>query len=131
MRPFHFQLPNTLRTFYFDIQLFYQLRHMVDGYLAYQLLYSVGNVVMFIPFGLLMPILYKKMNHWLYIVFIGFSCSLVIELVQAAFTLTRRGTVDDLFFNTVGALLGYLLFRIGHTIYRHIILFKVSRPPSY
>ncbi|SDB90020.1 Glycopeptide antibiotics resistance protein [Pelagirhabdus alkalitolerans] len=112
MEPFYFQWPIIgPRPFQFDTDLFFQLRHMARGSLDLQILYSLGNVLLFIPFGLLVPALFKQMNHFLKIISIGFLFSLTIELSQALFTLTRSGTVDDLFFNTSGALLGYILYK--------------------
>lgn len=130
MRPFYFQFPNHIRKFHFDVKPFYHLWHMADGYLAYQLLYSLGNILMFVPLGFLIPLLFKKMNRWFYVLVIGFSCSLMIEIVQALFTLTRRGTVDDLFFNTLGALLGYISFQIGSKMYEIIVSIKIEQTHS-
>lgn len=126
MQPFHFQIPFTTRGLYFDYHLFYNLRHMADGYLAYQLLYSVGNVILFIPLGFLLPFLNKRLDKFLWIGFIGLLGSLTIETVQALFTISRRGTVDDLVFNTFGAVIGYLFFCGVKMFRRRIIYFKSS-----
>ncbi|HLR14779.1 MAG TPA: VanZ family protein [Bacillota bacterium] len=114
MRPFLFQLPTLgpRSTLFFDFKLFEELRNMAEGYEMYQLLYSVGNVVMLIPFGLLLPLLFPFARHFLVTVLLGFSLSLTIEMTQMLFTVTRKGTVDDLVFNTIGALIGYVLFQI-------------------
>lgn len=111
MSPFSFQVPMIgPRAFSFDNQLFYKLRHMSDGYLHLQLLYSVVNILMFIPFGMLAPFTFKKLRSFIWLVVVGFLFSLSIELTQGLFTLTRRATVDDLVLNTVGAILGYFIF---------------------
>jgi len=127
MRPFHFQLPLTTGEFYFDYHLFYNLTHMADGYLAYQLLYSVGNVILFVPLGIFLPLLFKKTDRFLWIIMIGTLSSLTIEMIQALFTTSRRGTVDDLFFNTVGVLLGFLLFRCTKFIRKRIFYFNTRK----
>jgi len=124
MQPFHFQIPFTMREIYFDYHLFYNLRHMADGYLAFQLLYSVGNIILFIPFGFLLPLLNKRLDKILWIGFIGLLGSLTIESVQTLFTLSRRGTVDDLFFNTFGAVIGYLFYCCFKIFRKRIIYFK-------
>lgn len=112
LEPFAFRWPDfEVRPFYFDTALFYQLTHMATGYLHLQLLYSVGNIMLFFPFGFLAPVVFRRLNHPILIVLLGFIVSLTIELTQALFTLTRSGTVDDLFFNTLGTLLGYLFYR--------------------
>ncbi|TCT13974.1 glycopeptide antibiotics resistance protein [Natranaerovirga pectinivora] len=109
LSPFYFTIPILGgRNFYFDTKLFYNLRHMARGYLRLQLLYSVGNIAMFIPFGILIPLIYKKARRFYIIVFLSFMFSLTIELTQVLFTVFRSGTVDDLFFNTLGGVIGYI-----------------------
>lgn len=67
------------------------------------------NVVMFLPFGFLVPSLWKEMDRLLRVSAAAFSFSLLIELSQM---LSMRGTdVDDLIMNTLGAGLGFLLHR--------------------
>ncbi|SEN47324.1 VanZ like family protein [Amphibacillus marinus] len=110
--PFTFQIPFIGdRPFSFDTQLFYRLLHMAPGHIHLQLLYSIGNVLLFVPFGMLAPVIFTKLRHVVFLVFASFMFSLTIEMTQALFTLTRMGTVDDLFFNTLGGLLGYIIFR--------------------
>src|SRR5690625_2135850 len=128
MQPFHFQIPFTVRGLYFDYHLFYNLRHMADGYLAYQLLYSVGNIMLFIPLGFLLPLLNKRLDKVLWIGLIGLLGSITIETIQTLFTLSRRGTVDDLVFNTLGSIIGYLLFCCVKIVKRKIIYLKLSDP---
>lgn len=110
LEPFQFQIPMSVRPFEFDTRLFYELIHMADGYEHLQLLYSGGNIIMFMPLGFLLPILYPVLRRSWLLIITSFSISLLIELTQALFTLTRRGTVDDLFFNTTGAIIGYVLY---------------------
>lgn len=66
------------------------------------------NVAMFVPLGFLLPLLGKKFRKWYIVIPAGFCASLVIELLQLAI---GRGIcdVDDLFCNTLGAVIGYFL----------------------
>ena len=66
------------------------------------------NVAMFGPLGFLLPLLGKKFRKWYLTIPAGFGTSLAIELLQLAF---GRGIcdVDDLFCNTLGAVIGYFL----------------------
>ncbi len=68
-----------------------------------------GNVIGFMPFGALLPLLMRSARRAWKIGILGLEISLVIELSQFLF---QRGIfdVDDLILNTSGALLGYLLF---------------------
>lgn len=64
------------------------------------------NVALFVPLGGLLPLLWKKSRKWYVTLSIGFGVSLAIELVQFAFCLGSCD-VDDLFTNTLGAVIGY------------------------
>ena len=66
------------------------------------------NICMTIPLGFLLAFIWPQLRSVKKIALIGFCFALVIELSQL---LNRRGsTVDDLLMNTLGAVLGYLLF---------------------
>ena len=67
-----------------------------------------GNIFAFVPFGVLLPLVFKRCNKVWYILINGAWFSLLIELFQL---ITRFGEfdVDDIMLNTFGALLGYLL----------------------
>lgn len=67
-----------------------------------------GNIAWFVPFGLLLPVLRQKQGFFM-TVFSGAALSLVIETVQF-FIGTGVTDIDDLIFNTTGAVLGYLIF---------------------
>ena len=70
----------------------------------------VENIIMFIPFGVLLPILFRKFrNGWL-CVLVGFICSCSIEIVQHI-TQTGYLQLDDVVTNTTGMLLGWLIWR--------------------
>ncbi len=71
-----------------------------------------GNVIAFIPFGFILPMLSVSNRKWYIVLGLGFLCSLAIETLQLV---TRRGSfdVDDLALNTLGAVLGYGCFRIA------------------
>lgn len=77
-----------------------------------------GNILAFIPFGLLLPIILRPMRKGIRVVIWGFLFSMSIELLQM---LTRVGSfdVDDLLLNTTGALLGLILFRICNKVRRN------------
>ncbi len=77
----------------------------------------VGNVVAFMPFGMLIRwARNKRTNAWIALLY---SCSftLLIETIQY---ITKLGVfdVDDIIMNTVGGMLGYLIYYITARIYR-------------
>lgn len=77
-----------------------------------------GNILIFVPLGILIPIIRKKKTGIFLVTFLTFSFSLFIEGVQL-FTKVGVFDVDDLIMNTVGGILGYLIFWIGKVYYRH------------
>ena len=81
----------------------------------------VGNVVAFIPFGYFLPRLFKYRIKFIRAALMTFDLSLAIEIIQL---LTRVGSldVDDLFLNTIGGVIGYILCAIvwwKHSKYYH------------
>ena len=75
----------------------------------------VENIIMFIPFGVMLPILFRKFrNGWL-CVLAGFICSCSIEIVQH---ITQIGylQLDDVVTNTTGTLLGWLAWKVNRKI---------------
>ena len=71
------------------------------------------NVVMFLPFGFLVPLM-RRQAALPAVAAGGLGFSLLIELSQL---LSHRGTdVDDLIMNTLGAAMGYLLYRAFHRV---------------
>jgi glycopeptide antibiotics resistance protein len=66
------------------------------------------NVVLFVPFGFFLPLLYKKYHHIKTVALTGFLFSLSVEIVQ----MFGWGATDinDLITNTIGACLGYFVY---------------------
>ena len=65
------------------------------------------NAVMFVPFGFLLPVLWRCCRRWWKTALAGLCLSGLIEAVQLF--CFRCTDVDDLLMNTLGAFLGYLL----------------------
>ena len=66
----------------------------------------LGNIVLFIPFGILFPIILKQKKKEVLCASIIFS--LLIEIIQFLFALGSTD-VDDLIFNVSGACIGYFV----------------------
>lgn len=66
-----------------------------------------GNIGMFVPTGIILPILYKGVNRLWKAVAIGLGMSFIIEVSQLLFY-ERTSDVDDLILNTIGVAIGYL-----------------------
>ena len=71
---------------------------------------TILNIILFVPLGIMLPFLWKKYNTLKTTLIFGVMMSLTIELLQL---FTYRATdINDLIANTLGAVLGYFLFRI-------------------
>lgn len=67
-----------------------------------------GNLLLFIPFGWLVPLIWKKWDRLPRVAGAALALSFLIEASQLLNN--RFSDVDDLIINTAGALLGYALF---------------------
>ena len=76
-----------------------------------------GNVIGFMPFGALLPLMARSTRKAWKTVLLGFEISALIEISQF---LLQVGCfdIDDILLNTLGALLGYLLFYLSSRSYR-------------
>ena len=61
----------------------------------------IGNVAMFIPSGIVLPIIYKRLDTFVKVLLAGGGISLCIEIIQLPFSV-RATDIDDLILNTVG-----------------------------
>jgi glycopeptide antibiotics resistance protein len=68
------------------------------------------NILLFIPFGFLIPLIWRQMGKVKNILLSGFSFSLLIEISQLLNN--RRTDIDDLILNTLGAVLGYAVCKL-------------------
>lgn len=95
------------------------------------------NIIMFMPLGFLLPLIWKNFRNIINVSLTGLGFSLAIELCQL-FNL-RATDIDDLMMNTLGAVLGYFIWvgvnnlfnLIKKKIFSHLyikILFKMKLP---
>lgn len=77
----------------------------------------VGNVVCFIPFGTFLPILNRKARNFFMILTLSFEFSFLVECTQL---ISKVGSfdVDDLFLNTLGGVIGFLIFTVCNKLRR-------------
>lgn len=75
------------------------------------LLNIVGNIVGFMPCGFFLPVISRRSRRWLNTMLLSFVFSLCIETIQLV---SKVGCfdVDDLILNTLGGILGYILYKI-------------------
>jgi hypothetical protein len=71
-----------------------------------------GNVLLFIPLGVLLPLLFGKLRRPWPLLWRAAVISAAIEVVQIP-TQVRATDVDDVIWNVVGAMVGLLLLRLS------------------
>lgn len=83
------------------------------------------NILMMVPMGIFLPVVFKSMRRWHHTVLTAFLLSLTIELLELGLTLgfgviLWHFDVSDLITNTLGGFIGYLLYYFGM---RHILAY--------
>ncbi len=82
----------------------------------------LGNIVVFVPFGFLLPTLLDRTNKFKIVVLSSFILSLMFEVIQL-FTVLGDFDVDDILLNTIGGILGYLFYKL----LTHFIIGKIRK----
>ena len=102
-------------TLFKEIKRFWHYRHSLG--MKAVVVNLAGNVLAFVPFGALLPMLHRRWRSFLKMVILTLCFSLVIELIQL---MCKVGSfdVDDLLLNTIGGALGYLAFVVLYSIRR-------------
>ncbi len=108
---FHFTGAGTLyNAFTFQTEIRYKQFNLVPfsndidpvGYLL--------NVLLFVPFGIIVPFIWQKKADFTYTAGTAFLFSLLIEVSQMLNI--RSPDIDDLLLNTLGAMIGFILYQL-------------------
>lgn len=96
-----------------EIRRYLQYHRRIGGMRA--LLNLAGNVIGFIPFGALLPMIVKKRTGFWKTILLSFELSLFIEVSQL---ILRAGScdVDDVILNTLGGCVGFCLYKAAFLI---------------
>ena len=78
----------------------------------------IGNVLAFVPLGLLAPAVDRRWDGWIRVLALGLIASTAIELSQLAWDLFvglpwRAADVDDVIVNAAGTVLGFGFWRLA------------------
>ena len=96
-------------TLFKEITRFWNMRHTYGWNIT--IINLLGNVVCFMPFGFLLPMVSKRsvFKNFLSVTFLAMLFSIGIETAQLV---TKVGAFDDdIFLNTIGGLLGYIFLK--------------------
>lgn len=110
----HFEMP-----YEYQLHPFYSYKLAWNYFLFSEWRNIILNILMFVPFGFMLPILFEKLRSFWKVYLAGFAFTLAIEVAQLVFKLGIF-EIDDLFDNLLGAMIGYGLFSIAFSVYKTI-----------
>ena len=79
----------------------------------------LGNIFIFMPIGFMIPLLWKRLGRFWKVALIGLGTSLFIETTQL--TQARSSDIDDLWLNTLGCMLGYVVYLLANKFYPRLV----------
>ena len=84
-----------------------------------------GNILVFMPYGFFIPMLFKKINTYIKFIIFIFLIVLLIEISQF-FTMSGSFDIDDMILNLLGASIAYGIYRIPpiKKLFHKILLFE-------
>lgn len=76
-----------------------------------------GNVLLFVPFTLFGPLVWRRLRDWRWPLAAGLGGSVAIEVIQLVLSGLvgypyRQTDIDDVILNTFGAFMGYAVFLV-------------------
>jgi len=84
-----------------------------------------GNIGLLLPYGFLLPLSFPGRITFKKTVLSAFLMTTFIEMTQFLFLVSRRADIDDVIFNTLSAIIGYILYFIFcHGHYKHYKRYK-------
>lgn len=99
------------------LQPFREFEAMVNGTYFFWFKQIFLNVLLFVPFGILLPMVSRYFKNPIVTLITGCLFSGIIEIMQYV---TGRGLteVDDVITNTLGAAVGVMLYKLVFAVYR-------------
>ncbi|MEG0383526.1 VanZ family protein [Solibacillus cecembensis] len=89
------------------IHLYYD---QLNGPIAMIAFYNLaGNIILFIPFGFFIPLLFKKLRGWIKMHIVALSIPLFIECTQ--YFIGRSIDIDDVLLNAIAIVIGFILYK--------------------
>lgn len=80
---------------------------------------GILNIIFFMPFGFLLPTLWKKYRSLLNTLSYGIIFSFIIEIGQL-FTKNRATDINDLIMNTLGTIIGWIIFNSLRKVFKKL-----------
>ena len=89
-----------------NLHLFSSYKNAYNSFSIREWRNIILNILMFVPLGFMIPLLFKKCKRWYITYLIGFGATLFIEILQL---ISKQGIfeLDDIINNTLGCIIGY------------------------
>lgn len=113
MNPIKFEKWNLVSVWWLHFAK-YHCRYLYGVSLRGDIINMVENIIFFVPLGIGLPLLCKRISFFK-VILCGFLFTVFIEFTQAF--IGRDGTIDDVLYNTLGVIVGYLLFFLLKAIF--------------
>ena len=105
-----FDRPDVRQEYHYNLILFKEIKRFIIYRDQLGMKAVFLNAVGFMPFGFFLPIVSRRSRRWYNTVLFGFSFSLAIEITQLVWKVGSFD-VDDILLNTIGAALGFIVYR--------------------
>lgn len=101
-----------------NFDLFKSIKLMMDSG-SFRLMFDnvIGNILLFLPLGFLLPLLFRKSRNFFVMFLIGSFTSFVIETLQYEYA-HRIFDIDDVFLNVTGTVAGWITVTIILAFFR-------------
>ena len=102
---------------FLEIRRFWYNREIIGSFAVF--INLAGNVLAFVPFGFFLPVLNVHTRGVFRMTLFTFEFSLLVETIQLV---SKVGSfdVDDLILNTLGGILGYVVFALCDYVRRKV-----------
>ena len=97
-------------TFFKTIRMYVDYSYMLNSFEN-----LVGNVMIFVPFGFLLPMVFEKKKSFFLMMIMAFAFVFGIEVFQLVSGFGAFD-VDDIILNCLGAVMGYLIYYVYEKI---------------
>lgn len=87
-----------------------------------QITQTIANILMFMPPGFIFPVAFEKMRKFWKTTSCMICFSFLIEFIQ--YFVGRSADIDDLILNTLGGMLGYLVYYIFSKLFKDKKIWK-------
>lgn len=87
----------------------------------------MGNIILFLPIGILLPLVSKFFLNALNVIVTTLLVSVIFECLQLIYNLGDF-TLDDVIYNTIGGIIGYLIWRYVIYVFLVKVVFTKKNP---